>query len=118
MDRQKKPLYHNVTGRECRGDTRGLAGLPWLAAEVPGGYFRGQGLPLRSVVSKLQAGLPSLQHQNRKITQITSNCEKQQGFCLPWRESWRHRQHLNKKINKISYAATYPWLQQREGRVD
>ena len=45
MDRQKKPLHHNKTGRECRGGTRGLAELPWVAAEVPEGYVGGQGGP-------------------------------------------------------------------------
>ena len=31
-DRQKKPLHDNVTGRECGGDVRGLAGLPQAAS--------------------------------------------------------------------------------------
>ena len=32
----KKPLHHNVTGREYR-DARGLVGLPQVAAEVTKG---------------------------------------------------------------------------------
>ena len=28
-----------MTGRECGGGTRGLAGLPWKAAEIPDGYL-------------------------------------------------------------------------------
>ena len=45
-DRQKKQLHHNKTGRECGGGTRGLAGLPQVAAEVLGGYFSGWGYSL------------------------------------------------------------------------
>ena len=59
-DGQKKTLQHNMTGRECRGDKRGLAGLPEAAAEVLEGYFSGQAVPLRSVGSNPQAGLSSL----------------------------------------------------------
>ena len=55
-DRQKKPLHHNETGMECRGGTRGLSGLPWMAAEVPEGYFSGQGFPQRSVGSNPMLG--------------------------------------------------------------
>ena len=43
MDRQKKTLQHNVTGREWGGDMRGLPVLPWVAVEV--GYYSGQGVP-------------------------------------------------------------------------
>ena len=71
-----------------------LAGLPWVAAEVPKGYFSSQDVPLRSVGSKPQAGLPSLQHQSQKVAQISSSCEKQQGFCLPGRNVWRGRECL------------------------
>ena len=39
--RQKKPLHHNETGRECGGGERGLAVLPWPTAEVLEGYFSG-----------------------------------------------------------------------------
>ena len=68
---------------------RGLAGLTWLAAEVLEGCFSNGGggeFHLRSVGSKPQADLPNLQHQSQKETQITSSCEKQQGFCLPGRD--------------------------------
>ena len=34
MDRQKKQLQHNMTGRECGGGVIGLAGRPQGAAEV------------------------------------------------------------------------------------
>ena len=64
-----------------------LAGLPWVAAEVPKGYFSSQDVPLRSVGSKPQAELPSLEHQSQKGTQVTSICEKQQEFSLSGRDS-------------------------------
>ena len=32
-------LQHNENNRECGGGTRGLAGLPWVAAEDPEGYW-------------------------------------------------------------------------------
>ena len=38
--------------------------------------------PLRCVESTQQNGIPSIQHQSWKGTQITPSCEKQQGFCL------------------------------------
>ena len=59
MNRQKKPLCHNETGRECRIGMRGLAGLPQAEAEVPEGYDSGQRFPLKSVQSKPQAALSS-----------------------------------------------------------
>ena len=43
-DRQKKSLHHNKTSREYGGGIRGLAGLPWVAAEVLEGYFSGWGV--------------------------------------------------------------------------
>ena len=51
-------------------------------------------------------------------TQITYGCENQQGFCLPGKDGWRYRKPLKEPMHKISFAATYPGLQQREGRVD
>ena len=45
MDRLKKPLQGNETGRECEGSMKGLAGLPWAAPKVPEGYFTGRGIP-------------------------------------------------------------------------
>ena len=72
----EETIHHNVTGRECGRGTKGLAGIPWVAAEVPEGYDRARGLPLRSVGCKPQVGLPSLQHQNWKGTQMTSSYEK------------------------------------------
>ena len=106
-----------MTGRECR-DVKGLAALPWVAAEVPEGYFSSWGFPLRSVGSKPQAWLPSLQHQIWKETQITFSCEKQQGFYLPGRDSWRYREPLKGPTHKISFVATYPGLLQRDSRVN
>ena len=41
-DRQKKQLEHNLTGRECGGDVRGLAGHPQMAAEILEGYLSNQ----------------------------------------------------------------------------
>ena len=52
-----------MTGVECGGDTRGLAGLPWVAAEVLEGNSVARGFP---VGSKPQAWLTSLQHQSQK----------------------------------------------------
>ena len=83
MDKQKELLHHHEAGRECEGGAGGLAGLLRVVAEVPEGYFSGQGFSLRTVVSKHQAGLPSIEHQRWKGTQKTSSCEKQQGFCMP-----------------------------------
>ena len=37
--RLKKPLHHNETGREYRGGTIGLAGLPQTVPEALEGYF-------------------------------------------------------------------------------
>ena len=37
----EETAQHNVTGMECRGDMRGLAGVPQAAAEVPEKYLRG-----------------------------------------------------------------------------
>ena len=42
----------------------GLAGLPLVAAKVLEDYFSGWEFSLRSVRSKPQAGLPSLQHHS------------------------------------------------------
>ena len=44
MDKEKKTLQHNVTSSGYRGDMRRLLGLPWVAAEVPKGYFSGLGV--------------------------------------------------------------------------
>ena len=43
-DLQQKPHDHIKTGRKCRG-VRGQAGLPWVSAVVPEGYFSGWGGP-------------------------------------------------------------------------
>ena len=37
--------FNNMTGMECRGDVRGLAGLSHATAEVPEDYFSSQGVP-------------------------------------------------------------------------
>ena len=42
-DLQNKPHHKIKTDRKC-GGARGLAGLPRVAAEVPEGYFSGQGV--------------------------------------------------------------------------
>ena len=65
-DRQKKPLHHTVTGSEYGRGSRGLAGLLRAAAKVQGAISVARGLPLRSVGSKPQAGLPSVQHQSQE----------------------------------------------------
>ena len=65
-DLQKKPHHYIKTGRK-HGGRQGLARLTQAAAEVPEGYFSGQGwVPLRSVRSKHQAGPPSLEHQHQE----------------------------------------------------
>ena len=66
-----------------------------------------EGIPLRSVGSKPQAGLPSLQHQSLKSTQITSSWEKWQGVSLPGTESCRCREPFKGQMHKFSFAATY-----------
>ena len=96
---------------------RGRAGLPQVAAEVQRDIAVARGLLLRSVRSKPQTGVHSLQHQRQKGTQITSSCEKQKGFCLLGRDGQRCRKPLKGPTHKISFAATYAGLQQREGRV-
>ena len=77
-----------------------------------------RGFPLRSVGFKFQVELPSLKHQSWKGTQIMSSDEKQQGLCLPGRDGWRQRVPLHGPTHKISFAAIYPGLWQREGSVD
>ena len=69
MERWKKPHHDNLTGRECGGGARGLAGLPQAGAKVLEGYFSSWGFLLRGMGPKPQAGLPSLHHQNRERNQ-------------------------------------------------
>ena len=102
-----------MTGRECRGGARRLAGLPWIATEVLERNFSDQGwIPLRSVESKPKAGLLSLQQQSWKGTQVISSFEKQQGFYLPGRDGWRHREPIKVPTHTILFAAYYHVLQQ------
>ena len=112
-DRQKKPLHHNLTGRECRGGTRGLAGLPQAAPEVLEGYLAARGLPweMRGLNHKLHS--PAYSTRARKGTQITFSCEKYRDFCLPGRNDWRRREPRKGPTHKIPFIATYPGLQQR-----
>ena len=77
MDRRKKQLHHNVTSMECEGDTRLLAGLPQVAAEVLEGNSVAGVLPPRSVGFKHQARLPSFSTGAGKGTQVITSCEKQ-----------------------------------------
>ena len=70
------------------------------------------GLLLRTVGSKHQAGLPSVQHQSKKGIQITSSCEKQQSFCLPWRDGCRHREPHKEPKHEVLFATTYPGIWQ------
>ena len=72
-----------------RGNAEEMAGwAPTAGSWSARGIFQQPGLfPLRSVGSKPQAGLPSLQHQSQKGTQKTPSYEKQQGFCQPGRET-------------------------------
>ena len=99
-----------MAGTEYRGDARGLTGLPQVAAEVQREISVACRFPIMSVGSKTQAGLLILQHQSWKEMQMTSSCEKQQGFCLAGRDSWRLREPLNGPMHTISFAATYPGL--------
>ena len=96
-----------MTGREC-GDVRGLAEFPKVAAEVLEGYFGSEGFPLKSMGSKPQAGLASLQHQSQKGTQIKSSYKKQQGFCQTGRDGWRCRELFKGPKHRILFAVTYP----------
>ena len=66
------------------------------------GYFSSQGLPLRNVGSKPQAGLLGLQQQTSKGTQTTSDMKSTGGFCLPERrDGWRLREHLKGQHTKF-----------------
>ena len=69
MDRQKKTLQHHMTGRECGRDSEGWLGSHEWQLKFQRGSSVGEGFPLRSVGSKPQSGLPSLQHQSQKGTQ-------------------------------------------------
>ena len=100
MGRQKKQLHYNVTRMECRGDKRGL-GSHRRQIKGQRNSSVAVGSPLRSVGSKPQAGLPSLQHQSPKRNQITSSCEKQLGFSLPWTESWSYREPFKEPTHKF-----------------
>ena len=79
-------LQHNVTGRECGRDTRGLPGLLQVAAEVLEGYSVAKELPLKVWGVNPKPDSPAYNTRTRKGTQITSSCEKQLEFCLPGRE--------------------------------
>ena len=70
---------------------------------------------LRSVGSKPQAGLCSLQYQSPKSTQITSSCKKKKGFSLPEMDGTRYKGLFKGLMHKFSCAATYPRLRQRRG---
>ena len=109
-DRKKKPIHHNVTGMEYRGDTRGLAELPWQQLKCWMEISVATGVPLGSVGSKPQAGLSRLKHQSKKGTQITPSYEKWQNVYLPRRDRWRHREPLKGPTHKILFAATYPGI--------
>ena len=51
----------------------------------------------------------------RKGAQIKYGYEKQQGFCLPGRDSWKKdREPVNGPMYKISFVATYSGLLQRK----
>ena len=50
-----------MSGTECGGGMRGLAWLPWEAAEVMEGNSEVGGFPRGSEGTKLQAAFPSLQ---------------------------------------------------------
>ena len=93
----------------------------WLGSHrehVPDGCFSGWGIPQRSVGSKPKLGSPDYRNRAGKGTQITSGCEKQWGFCTPGGDGWSCRELLKGPMDKIVFAATYPGLQQVEGRVD
>ena len=108
MDREKKPLHHNESGREHGGGVRGLSGLPWVAAKVLQGYFSSLGVSLRKMGSKPRAGPPSLQHQIWKGTQKTSSCEKQQGFCP--RERWLETRRASYRAKAQNFVCSHiPW---------
>ena len=80
---------------------RGGSWSSWGMFQWPGIFH------LRSVGSKPQAELPSLEHHSWKGTQITSTCNKHRGFCLPGRDGWRFREPLTGSTHKISFVATY-----------
>ena len=87
---------------------------PQVAA--PEGQLSGWLDPLKRKGSKPVGGIPSLERQNPKSTEITTSGEKQQGCSLPEREGWRHKEPFKGPTHKLSFAATYPGLWQRWGQ--
>ena len=71
-NRQKKPLQHNVTGRACRGDTRGLTRLPQVAADVPEGYSVVRGFPLQAWGLNPKLGSPAYSTRARDGPSVKS----------------------------------------------
>ena len=108
---QRKTLHHHVSGRESHDWWRRCKRAAWApkgGSWSTGGSFSGQGFPLRSARYKLQAGPPSQQHHSQKGIQKISSCEKWQGFCLPRKDDWRHREPLKGQTHTISFVTTYP----------
>ena len=48
LNDQLNTHHHTETSRKCTG-AKGLAGLSWMAAEIPKGYFSTEGFALRRV---------------------------------------------------------------------
>ena len=61
--------------------------------------------PLRSVGSNLKLGSPAYSTRARKGTQITSSYEKQQGFCMPGRDSLLKGQHTEFHLQPLTPGA-------------
>ena len=114
MDRQKKWLHQNKTGRERGGGARGLAGLPWEAAEVPEGYRSSWGFPLRRVGSKPQARLlpqPTAPEPERNI-----QLWKAAGFLFA-RERWLDMKRASSRANTQIFVYRHlPWVPAEEGK--
>ena len=108
-----------MTGRESRGGVRGLAGLPWAAAEVPKGYFSIQdvspekcGVLTPSWASQPIAPEPGKEARYHPAVK-SSRVPVYQGEMSGEAESL-----LKGQRTKFCLQPLNPGLQQREGRVD
>ena len=97
-----------------------LALFPWAATEVLEGQISCRGFPLRSWGLNPKPDFPAQSTRAGKMCPYDICCEKPQSFCPSGRDRvcWRHWYSLKVPAHKISFTATYPELQQREGRVN
>ena len=110
-DRQKKPLQHNMTGKECRGGTRGLAGLQrWQLKflrdmSVAGGYpweLWGLNPKLGSPAYSTRVGKKSSKHLAMKSSRV-SVC---QGGTAGDSESLLKGQHIKFCLHPLTLGSS------------